>query len=190
MTQLIKNACRNRLAMVLSTTAAALLASGCTVTSQLQPYRDAGDGQSARVRVVSNEIVAATPGRSCFDHAGDLGGGIVLGGHATPRDHRGRQIGMPPSSTVPGQPETPPGADSAEIRVATDRPVTLSMRSKVDSPWICNVGVTFTPRTGEDYEASMVADGEHKVCQAMVRSLTHPSETVPQSSARACAPTL
>ncbi|VVE07396.1 hypothetical protein PTE30175_02384 [Pandoraea terrae] len=161
----------------LALTVLALALSGCSgISTQFRPAAEALDGDRARLRVIGNGLVKAIPGKSCIDWSSP-GAGTVLGRLVASNGFRGRQIGMPSSRYADP-------ADSAELYVAANQPITLMILTDPAHFYSCGVAVTFIPKKGHDYEALLELNSSF--CSAKVVSLTEPHSAVNAAKAERC----
>jgi hypothetical protein len=152
---------------------------GCSsLSTQFKTADEPSDGSRARVRVVANTLVKAVPGKDCIDWEAP-GAGTVFGGIVGSKGYRGRSLDIPPSTI-------PPGADTAEMYIAADRPFTLALLTPPDSRVQCSIAVWFTPEANGDYQATLLADARTKKCSARVDSLSKPGTFIKAGQAAAC----
>lgn len=145
--------------------------------TQFRPFTEPKEGPMARVRVVSNHYVIAIPGRDCLN-AGPEEAGTVLSGWLTSKGYRGRAIGMPYPPADPGT--------AAEIMVAANDPITISMMNSVPNGGGCDVSGSFTPEEGRDYEVRAQMERGGNYCSIKLIELAPVLRPLPLNRRHSC----
>lgn len=109
-------------------------------------------GETARLRVVTDGIVRAVPGRDCIDW-NVPGAGVMVSTRSGFPDHNGESLGMP------GPTYTWAGTEKSELLVTTNKPITFHYLGQLQYSRHCSTTMTFVPRPGTDYlvQATMYA---------------------------------
>ena len=110
-------------------------------------------GETARVRLVTDGLVRAVPGRDCLDWSVP-GAGVMASVKAGFPDHNGASLGMP------GPVYSWAGAVTSELVVPANKPIAFHYLGRLQYPRQCAKTMTFVPKPGRDYmvQASMSAD--------------------------------
>ena len=111
------------------------------------------NGETARVRIVTDGLVRAVPGRDCLDW-NVPGAGVVASAKAGFPDHNGESLGMP------GPIYSSAGAVTSELVVPAGKPIAFHYLGRLQYAQQCAKTMTFVPKPGRDYmvQASMSAD--------------------------------
>ncbi|WP_235986749.1 hypothetical protein [Pseudomonas triticifolii] len=110
-------------------------------------------GETARIRLLTDGLVRAVPGRDCIDW-NVPGAGVMASAKSGFPDHNGENLG------IPGPIYSLTGAVSSELVVPANRPIALHYLGRLQYSRQCAKTMTFVPRPGVDYmvQASMSAD--------------------------------
>ena len=137
---------------------AVLLAlSGCgqvaNVHSLSTGYIPPQSGETARIRLLTDGLVRAVPGRDCLDWKVP-GAGVMASARSGFPDHNGENLG------IAGPIYSLAGSVSSELVVPANKPIALHYLGRLQYPRQCARTMTFVPRPGVDYrvQASMSAD--------------------------------
>jgi len=183
-----------RMTQLVTLTCIGMLA-GCgniaTVKSFSTSYQEASSGEIAQLRVISNGMVRAVPGRECVNWRSEGAGVMIVPkkGFADLNDH---DLHMPESDLMLSH--TGVGVARSELRVAANVPITLDF---LGSGWFsasgatryfCKKSLSFVPQSGENYEAVFLESG---ACSISVRQLSSDknkaaSQIVPIKNADFC----
>jgi len=136
---------------------AAAALSGCgniaAVKSFNTPFASPTSGETARLRVVSDGMVRGVPGLECVDWYSP-GAGVIVVPNETFAQRNSEHLGMPAGKPVPA------GWASSEVKVAADKPLTLTFLDggravSYNQKSTCLGMFTFTPKAGADYELTL-----------------------------------
>ena len=137
---------------------AVLLAlSGCgqvaNVRSLSTGYIPPQSGETARIRLLTDGLVRAVPGRDCLDW-NVPGAGVMASAKSGFPDHNGENLG------IPGPIYSLAGSVSSELVVPANKPITLHYLGRLQYSRQCAKTMTFVPQPGVDYmvQATMSAD--------------------------------
>lgn len=110
-------------------------------------------GETARVRLVTDGLVRAVPGRDCMDW-NVPGAGVMASAKSGFPNHNGESLHMP------GPIYSWAGAVSSELVVPANKPIALHYLGRLQYARQCFKTITFVPRPGVDYmvQASMSED--------------------------------
>jgi hypothetical protein len=145
----------------------ALVASvaGCaSLSTQFKQASEPSETEArARLRIISNSLVKAVPGKSCIDWD-TPGAGTVFGGIFGSSGFRGRLLNIPHLGA--GKPES----ESGEMYVAAEKPLTLVFLTTPEGissggrTYHCSVAGAFIPQRNKDYEAELRLEPSSKQC--------------------------
>ncbi|WP_017901943.1 hypothetical protein [Pseudomonas asplenii] len=125
-----------------------LLLSGCGQLSNVRSFSTAytspQSGETARLRVVSDGMVRAVPGRNCLDWTSP-GAGVMVSAQSGFTDRNGERLGMP------GVAPRLVDAVSSELVIAANKPVAFHFLAQQHYARQCFSTLTFVPRPGADY---------------------------------------
>ena len=115
-------------------------------------------GETARVRIVTDGLVRAVPGRDCLDW-NVPGAGVMASAKPGFPDHNGENLGMP------GPIYSWAGAVSSELVVPANKPIAFHYLGRLQYSRQCAKSMSFVPKAGRDYmvQASMSADCSFKL---------------------------
>lgn len=126
-----------------------MLLGGCgqiaTVHSLSTAYTSPSAGETARLRVVSDGMVRAVPGRDCLDW-NTPGAGVMVSARPGFADRNGEQLGMT------GPVYSWAGAVSSELVIAANTPIAFHYLGQTTPDRQCFNTLTFVPRPGVDYQ--------------------------------------
>ncbi|OCW22006.1 hypothetical protein [Pseudomonas sp. S3E12] len=110
-------------------------------------------GETARVRLITDGLVRAVPGRDCLDW-NVPGAGVMASTKAGFPDHNGESLGMP------GPIYSWAAAVSSELVVPANKPIAFHYLGQLQYSRQCSASMAFVPRPGVDYmvQASMYAN--------------------------------
>ncbi len=110
-------------------------------------------GETARIRLLTDGLVRAVPGRDCLDW-NVPGAGVMASAKPGFPDHNGENLG------IPGPIFSWAGAVSSELVVPANKPIAFHYLGRLQYSRQCAKTVTFVPRPGVDYmvQATMSAD--------------------------------
>lgn len=152
---------------------AALLLTGCgnlaNVRAYSTPYAEPQGGDTARLRVISNGMVRAVPGRDCIDWRSP-GAGVMVVQQSGFANRNGQVLGMPPSA-VAAQLQGA-GMARSELKIPAGKPTAFNFQSQGSVSggysYSCQKSFRFTPQAGKDYQMIMLESGQ---CQLSVQEL-------------------
>ncbi|QXH80184.1 hypothetical protein AAHI06_23155 [Pseudomonas salmasensis] len=110
-------------------------------------------GETARIRLLTDGLVRAVPGRDCLDW-NVPGAGVMASAKPGFPDHNGENLG------IPGPIFSWAGAVSSELVVSANKPIAFHYLGRLQYSRQCAKTMTFVPRPGVDYmvQATMSAD--------------------------------
>lgn len=110
-------------------------------------------GETARIRLLTDGLVRAVPGRDCLDW-NVPGAGVMASAKPGFPDHNGENLG------IPGPIFSWAGAVSSELVVPANKPIAFHYLGRLQYARQCAKTMTFVPRPGADYmvQATMSAD--------------------------------
>ena len=111
------------------------------------------DGETARIRLLTDGLVRAVPVRDCLDW-NVPGAGVMASTKPGFPDHNGENLG------IPGPIFSWAGAVSSELVVPANKPIAFHYLGRLQYSRQCAKTMTFVPRPGADYmvQATMSAD--------------------------------
>lgn len=128
-----------------------VLLGGCgtfsNVASFSTPYKSEVADEGARVRVVSDGMVRAVPGRDCLDWRSP-GAGVMVSAEKGFAERNGESVGMPVGDRLPS------GFVSSEFTLAVGKPVAFHYIGPSQLGRQCFGSMTFVPKAGTDYQLS------------------------------------
>lgn len=130
---------------------ALVLLGGCgtfsNVASFSTPYKSQNTDEGARMRVVSDGMVRAVPGRDCLDWRSP-GAGVMVSAEKGFADRNSESVGMPVGDRLPS------GFVSSEFTLAVGKPVAFHYVGPSQFGKQCFGSMTFVPKAGMDYQLS------------------------------------
>ncbi|GAB2877195.1 hypothetical protein GCM10027046_01280 [Uliginosibacterium flavum] len=111
----------------------------------------------AKLRVLANSWVKGIPNRDCVDRSAP-GAGTVYGGLLGSDGYKGRSLDMP------FRPTSVNASNIAEMYVAADKPIALSLVVADGAYVICILSGSFVPEKDKNYEARLFWDWSQKKC--------------------------
>lgn len=146
-----------------------------TVRSFSTAYVEPTTGDLARLRIRSNGMVRAVPGKTCVDWR-TPGAGVMLAHRKGFANLNDRDLGMPqevyysPKDLSRRVYSVISSERSTELRIAADQPITLNFISD-GSPqggniYRCASAISFVPERGMDYEIVFFDQGIGSRCTA------------------------
>ncbi|UXZ21107.1 hypothetical protein KZH41_21810 [Pseudomonas sp. YeP6b] len=125
-----------------------VLLTGCGQVANIRSlstgYAPPQSGETARVRLITDGLVRAVPGRDCLDW-NVLGAGVMASTKSGFPDHNGESLGMP------GPIYTWNGAVTTELVVPANKPIALHYLGQLQYSRQCFSSMSFVPRPGVDY---------------------------------------
>ena len=111
------------------------------------------DGETARIRLLTDGLVRAVPERDCLDW-NVPGAGVMASAKPGFPDHNGENLG------IPGPIFSWAGAVSSELVVPANKPIAFHYLGRLQYSRQCARTMTFVPRPGVDYmvQATMSAN--------------------------------
>ncbi|MGK9418038.1 hypothetical protein ACSSUR_18060 [Pseudomonas cedrina] len=134
-----------------------VLLTGCgqvaNIRSLSTAYVPPQSGETARVRVITDGMVRAVPGRDCLDW-NVPGAGVMASVKSGFPDHNGETLGMP------GPVYTWDGTVTSELLVPANKPIAFHYLGRLQYSRQCFSTMSFVPRPGADYmvQGSMSAN--------------------------------
>lgn len=134
-----------------------VLLTGCGQVANIRSlstgYVAPQSGETARVRLITDGLVRAVPGRDCLDW-NVPGAGVMASTKSGFPDHNGESLHMP------GPIYTWNGAVTTELVVPANTPIALHYLGQLQYSRQCFSSMTFVPRAGTDYmvQATIYAD--------------------------------
>ena len=134
-----------------------LVLGGCgqvaNVRSLSTGYVPPQGGETARIRLLTDGLVRAMPGRDCLDW-NVPGAGVMASAKPGFPDHNGENLG------IPGPIFSWAGAVSSELVVPANKPIAFHYLGRLQYSRQCARTMTFVPRPGVDYmvQATMSAN--------------------------------
>lgn len=156
--------------------------SGCgniaVVRSFSTPYAEPVDGEMARIRVISDGMVRAVPGKTCVDWRSP-GAGVMVSAQKGFANLNGRNLGMPKNiSRYIEDPESQ-GIVQSELRISAGKPIVLNFIGQGHAfsghKHACHESMSFVPKAGAYYEALFLESGSY--CLSEISELA--SSTIP-----------
>ncbi|KAF2410795.1 hypothetical protein ACMSI6_12605 [Pseudomonas antarctica] len=143
-----------------------VLLTGCgqvaNIRSLSTAYAPPQSGETARVRLITDGLVRAVPGRDCLDWKVP-GAGVMASTKAGFADRNGESLGMP------GPIYTWDGAVTTELVVPANKPIALHYLGQLQYSRQCFSSMTFVPRPGADY---MVQATIYAGCSIQLQALS------------------
>ncbi|WP_122221774.1 hypothetical protein [Pseudomonas syringae group genomosp. 3] len=134
-----------------------LLLTGCgqvaNIRSLSTSYTPPDTGDTARIRIITDGLVRAVPGRDCLDWNAP-GAGVMVSAKSGFPDHNGENLG------IQGPVYSWAGAVSSELIIPANKPIALHYLGQLHYSRQCFKTMTFVPKNGVDYmiQASMSGD--------------------------------
>lgn len=163
-----------------------------TVRSFSTPYAEPVGGDIARIRIISNGMVRAVPGKTCVDWRSP-GAGVMVSAQKGFADLNGRDLQMPKdlsgSIIIPKQSKI----ERSELRISANTPIVLNFISQgyvsAGNKYACHGSLSFVAKAGANYEALFLEQGSQ--CLSEIRELLPgigqgASEVVTTSNAKLC----
>ncbi|WP_248798294.1 hypothetical protein [Pseudomonas sp. MWU13-2105] len=134
-----------------------ILLSGCGQLSNVRSFSTAYTspqaGETARLRVVSDGMVRAVPGRDCLDW-NSPGAGVMVSAQSGFTDRNDERLGMP------GSAQQWPGVVSSELVIPANKPIAFHYLAQLQFSRRCFNSLTFVPLPGMDYVLQASTSGE------------------------------
>ncbi|OIN48106.1 hypothetical protein [Pseudomonas costantinii] len=125
-----------------------VLLTGCGQVANIRSlstgYVPPQSGETARVRLITDGLVRAVPGRDCLDW-NVPGAGVMASTKSGFPDHNGENLGMP------GPIYSLNGGVTTELVVPANTPIALHYLGQLQYSRQCFSSMTFVPRPGVDY---------------------------------------
>ncbi|UZE31850.1 hypothetical protein [Pseudomonas asplenii] len=131
---------------------------GCGQVSNIRSFSTAYTspqaGETARLRVVSDGMVRAVPGRNCLDWTSP---GVMVSAQSGFTDRNGERLGMP------GMAPRSVGAVSSELVIPANKPIAFHYLAQQRYARQCFNTLSFVPRPGVDYQLQATMAGGCRV---------------------------
>lgn len=114
------------------------------VRSLSTAYVAPSSGETARLRVVSDGMVRAVPGRACLDW-NVPGAGVMVSTKPGFADRNGESLNMPGGTLSVG------GGVSSELLIPANTPIAFHYLGQLEYSRQCFNSMTFVPKPGQDY---------------------------------------
>ncbi|MDE1168966.1 MAG: hypothetical protein PW845_27180 [Pseudomonas sp.] len=168
--------------------AAALLLAGCgnlaNVRAYSTPYGEPQSGDTARLRVITNGMLRAVPGRDCIDWRSP-GAGVMAVTQSGFANRNNQVLGMPPGTI-----EVHAQGDSVartELKIPAGKPTAFNFQSEGSVSggyrYSCQQSFRFTPEAGKDYQLIVLEGGQ---CQLNLQTLGGGESQVALQKASLC----
>ncbi len=129
---------------------------GCGQVSNIRSFSTAYTspqaGETARLRVVSDGMVRAVPGRNCLDWTSP-GAGVMVSAQSGFTDRNGERLGMP------GMAPRSADAVSSELVIPANKPIAFHYLAQQRYARQCFNTLSFVPRPGVDYQLQATMAG-------------------------------